>query len=134
MEKIIAACGNDCKSCPRHMPKTDVELSKAAQLWYRIGYRNQIVSNQEIQCMGCSPEHWCRYHIAECAKKHEKDNCGECPEYPCHKINETFKQTMAFKPSCKLQCYAQEYESISRAFFEKKDNLDEVAKDLKEHK
>ena len=55
--KIIAACGNDCASCPRYTKepfcKTEKELKETAKLWYKIGYRKNIVSNEEITCMGC---------------------------------------------------------------------------------
>ena len=37
MDKIISACGNDCSLCPRHVPKTDDELRRTAELWMKIG-------------------------------------------------------------------------------------------------
>ena len=33
MVKILAACGNDCSACPRHLPKTEEELKRTAELW-----------------------------------------------------------------------------------------------------
>jgi len=57
-EKIIAACGNDCSLCPRYnkvpFVKSDEELSHTAELWYKIGYRDHVVSNEEISCQGCT--------------------------------------------------------------------------------
>ena len=51
-EKIIAACGNDCAACPRYTAypyeKTDEELHHTAELWMRIGYRDHVVTNEEI--------------------------------------------------------------------------------------
>lgn len=131
MKKIIAACGNDCSVCPRYMPKIDIELTKTAQLWHQIGYRDKVVSNNEIQCFGCTIDNWCRYKIVECTKKHKIENCDQCQNYPCDKINDTFEHTMIFQPNCKLQCSVEEYEIMRKAFFEKKKNLDEVGNHIK---
>ena len=61
--KIIAAC-------PRYnvhpYEKTEAELHHTAELWMKIGYRDRIVSNEEIACTGCSPENWCRYRVVKC--------------------------------------------------------------------
>lgn len=50
-EKIIAACGNDCAVCPRYnvppYTKTAEELHHTAELWYKIGYRDHVVTNEE---------------------------------------------------------------------------------------
>ena len=68
--KVIAACGNDCAACPRYnahpYEKTETELRHTAELWMKIGYRDRIVSNEEIACNGCRPENWCRYRVVKC--------------------------------------------------------------------
>ena len=50
--QIIAACGNDCAACPRYTAspyeKTGDELTHTAQLWMKIGYRDHVVSSEEI--------------------------------------------------------------------------------------
>lgn len=129
MDKNIAACGNNCNACPRHMPKTDSELEETAKLWYRIGYRDHVVSNTEIQCLGCTINNWCRYKIVGCVSEHEVENCGQCPHYPCEKIEKAFEQTMKFEPICKLECNTEEYNRMKEAFFEKKKNLEAIKKD-----
>ena len=52
MKKLLAACGNDCSVCPGYnvstYEKTEDKLNHNAELWYRIGYRDRIVSNDEI--------------------------------------------------------------------------------------
>ena len=68
-EKIIAACGNDCAACPRFLPKSEDELHKTAILWYKIGCRDNVVSNDEISCNGCKKENWCRYGIISCTSE-----------------------------------------------------------------
>ncbi len=127
MKKIIAACGNDCASCPRYQAATAEQLGKTARLWQRIGYRDKIVANSEIKCRGCTPANWCRFKIAGCVFSHHIENCGQCAQYPCPQIQAAFAQTMAFEPKCAEVCTKEEYDSIKKAFFKKKDNLDAVA-------
>ncbi len=125
-EKIIAACGNDCARCPRFLPKTDNELHNTAMLWYKIGYRDHVITNDEISCNGCKKENWCRYEIISCTSKKNINNCGECDEYPCIKISKAFEKTMEFEPKCREICTDEEYKIMSKAFFEKKKNLDDM--------
>lgn len=126
-EKIISACGNDCSQCPRFSPKTDNELLNTAILWHKIGYRDHVVTNDEISCTGCKKENWCRYEIISCTSKKNIHNCGECKEYPCVKISTAFEKTKEFEPKCKDICTDEEYVVMSKAFFEKKKNLDYIS-------
>lgn len=56
MDRILAACGNDCSACPRYTAhpyeKSEEELHRTADLWMKIGYRDHVVSNEEIACTG----------------------------------------------------------------------------------
>ena len=125
--KIIAACGNDCSICPRYnapgFEKTSDQLHETAVLWQKIGYRDKVVSNEEISCQGCRPENWCRYGIAACCAQKGVSDCGKCPEHPCDKFNECLEVTASFIPACKNACTAEEFLMMSKAFFEKEKNL-----------
>ena len=127
MEKIIAACGNDCSACPRYVKhpyeKTEAELRHTAELWMKIGYRDRVVSNEEISCTGCKPENWCRYHVAKCCNEHGIGTCGECREYPCERIQECFAVTKSFETDCRKACTEAEFRQLETAFFEKEKNL-----------
>ena len=126
-EKILAACGNDCAACPRYIAhpyeKTDEELHHTAELWMRIGYRDHVVTNEEIACYGCKPENWCRYRVIKCCEDHGIKTCGECSEYPCDNIRECFAVTKSFEPMCRQVCTDDEYKRMEKAFFEKEKNL-----------
>lgn len=126
-EKIIAACGNDCAVCPRYnagpYSKTPEQLREIAELWYKIGYRDHVVSNEEIQCTGCKITNWCRYNVIQCTSEKNISNCGKCENYPCENIKECFKVTKSFEPSCRSVCTEEEYEILNTAFFEKEKNL-----------
>ena len=127
MSKIIAACGNDCAACPRYVThpyeKTEGELRHAAELWMKIGYRDHVVTNEEISCTGCKPENWCRYHVVKCCEDRGIHTCADCIEYPCDNMRECFTVTKSFAPKCKEVCTDEEYQQIKTAFFEKEDNL-----------
>ena len=127
MEIIIAACGNDCSACPRYTAhpyeKTEEQLRHTAELWMKIGYRDHLVSNEEIACSGCKPENWCRYGVAKCCEEKGISNCSECYEYPCDNMKECFEVTKSFEPMCRKVCTDEEYEMLKRAFFEKEMNL-----------
>ena len=127
MKTILAACGNDCSVCPRYnvspYEKTEDELRHTAELWYRIGYRDRIVSNDEISCSGCKPENWCRYKVVKCCQDRGIQNCSDCAEFPCDNMCECFVVTLSYEPKCREVCTDAEYEQIKKAFFEKEKNL-----------
>ena len=93
-EKIIAACGNDCAVCPRYnvppYTKTAEELHHTAELWYKIGYRDHVVTNEEIACTGCKEENWCRYRLVKCVNEKHIAHCGQCENYPCDVMKACF--------------------------------------------
>lgn len=126
--RIIAACGNDCSICPRYnkepYTKTEAELSHTAELWYKIGYRDHVVTNEEISCSGCKEDNWCRYQVVKCVNEKKLSNCGQCEQYPCDNIKDCFAVTKSFAPFCKEVCTEEEYRTISKAFFEKEENLE----------
>ena len=127
-ERIIAACGNDCSVCPRYVKepynKTENELVHTAELWYRIGYRDHVVSSEEISCTGCKKENWCRYNVVSCTNDKQVEHCGQCSQYPCDNIKECFEVTRSFEPVCRKVCTDEEYAVISKAFFEKQKNME----------
>lgn len=124
---IIAACGNDCSACPRYVKhpyeKTGQELQRTAELWMKIGYRDHVVSNEEIACTGCKADNWCRYKVVECCTSKGIKTCAECSEYPCNNMKDCFGVTASFEPKCRLVCTEDEYDMLKKAFFEKDKNL-----------
>ena len=127
MYKILAACGNDCSVCPRYVThpyeKTEEELRRTAELWAKIGYRDHIVTNEEIACTGCRPENQCRYHVVKCCEEKGIHTCAECDAYPCETMKECFRITKSFEPMCRKVCTDEEFDQLKRAFLEKEVNL-----------
>lgn len=126
-EKIIAACGNDCAVCPRYnvppYTKTAEELHRTAELWYKIGYRDHVVTNEEIACTGCKEENRCRYRLVKCVNEKHIAHCGQCENYPCDVMKACFTVTGSFISTCKKVCTPEEFETLRKAFFEKEKNL-----------
>lgn len=121
--KRITLCGDDCNKCPRFLAKTDDELSSVAELWYRIAWRDRIVSNEEIKCNGCSSDKKCTYNLVDCTKEHNVSKCRYCVEFPCDKIENMLLRSEIYKEKCRQVCSDEEYENINAAFFNKAHNL-----------
>ena len=110
--------------------ENDVQkLKEAALMWKRVGWRDRVLGADEIRCGGCRTVNWCRYNgIRECAVDHDLDNCGECRQYPCDRLNEVFEQTASYAGQCKKLFSKEDFAILSKAFFTKKDNLDQINK------
>ena len=89
----------------------------------KIGYRDRIVSIEDISCVGCRPENWCRYGVVKCCEDKGFKNCSECNEYPCDNMKGCFAVTKSFEPKCREVCTDAEYGQMKKAFFEKEENL-----------
>ena len=103
--------------------KTEEELRHTAELWMKIGYRDHIVTNDEISCTGCKPENWCRYQVVRCCKEKNISSCADWFKYPCDNMKECFEVTRSFEPMCRQVCTEEEYDQLKKAFFEKEKNL-----------
>lgn len=101
-------------------------LMKVAELWYRLGWRDTIVSPKEISCNGCSASNFCRYGIQQCASTKEIDNCGMCSSFPCDLNLKSFEAAKIFSESIKGKCDDQDYQRCYEAFFLKRENLEKV--------
>ena len=123
MEEKITLCGDNCIYCQRYNAKSDDELEKVAELWYRIGFRDKIVSNDEIKCDGCSSHKKCTYNLVECTHNHKVEKCNMCSEFPCDKINDMLKRSKEYQKKCREVCYEEEYKTLEKAFFDKENNL-----------
>ncbi|MBQ9948308.1 MAG: DUF3795 domain-containing protein [Oscillospiraceae bacterium] len=123
MEEKITLCGDNCIECPRYNAHTEKELEAVAELWYKVGWRTCVVSNEEIACSGCSSHKQCTYQLVECTKEHGVNKCNQCNEFPCAKINDMLERSNEYKIKCKEVCSEQEYAVLERAFFNKENNL-----------
>ena len=127
-EKIIAACGNDCAVCPRYnvppYTKTAEELHHTAELWYKIGYRDHVVTNEEIACTGCKEENWCRYRLVKCVNEKHIAHCGQCGNYPCDVMKDCFTVTGSFISTCKKSLHTRGFRDIAQSIFRERKEPD----------
>ncbi len=76
-----------CEFCERHSPN---EVGH-----FKI-FQEQLSKYGRGPCSGCRnrEHHTCSIQgcfILECTKEHGIDYCGECPEFPCHKVKSLFE-------------------------------------------
>lgn len=124
MTEKITLCGDNCIACPRYCARNEEELKKVAELWYRVGWRTSVVTNEEIKCQSCSSHKQCTYQLIECTKEHKVSKCNQCIEFPCFKIKDMLKRSAEYQKKCKELCSAEEYAVLEKAFFEKEKNLE----------
>ena len=125
----LACCGDDCNYCPRYIGtmNNDVDaLKKAAEIWYKIGLRNKILSPDEMKCYGCLSVKNCAYGIKECCKKKEISNCGYCAAMPCEKLKGAIKRVKRFEKISKNLLSEEEYKIFKMAFWMKENHLKRI--------
>lgn len=121
--KTITLCGDDCAKCPRYLARTDAQLQQTAQLWYRVGWRDRIVTNDEIRCGGCASHKTCTYGIVDCVAAHGVEKCSACEAFPCETIDRMLARSAEAQARCRAVCTDAEYEMLDAAFFHKEENL-----------
>lgn len=128
----IGFCGDNCLSCPRYLAtlsNDNNKLKEVAVMWKRVGWRDKVISIDEIKCRGCKTVKWCRYNdIRECAINKKLSNCGECIDYPCKILISVFDKTESYANDCKLNFNEEDYILLNKAFFTKRKNLDLIHK------
>jgi len=121
---VYSCCGDDCAVCPRYNAETDEELEQTARFWYEVGWRDHVVSNDEIRCQGCGTREKCAFMILPCLKEHAVSKCRECNDYPCGKIEEMLRRSEMKEKECRRCCTDEaEWQLLKRAFYEKEKNL-----------
>ena len=124
----LGICGDNCGLCPRYIATQsgdEEKLKEVAGLWKRLGFREVMVSPEEIACHGCSPDIKCAYpQQRECALAKNLENCGRCDDYPCEMALHAFSFTASSAKSWKHRCSESEYRSLEEAFLRKKEYLD----------
>lgn len=123
MEAKLTLCGDNCIECPRYNAHSEAELQKVAKLWYKVGWRDTVVSNEEIRCTGCSFDKQCTYHLIECTQQHNIQKCNQCDQFPCQKIAAMLERSAQYQKKCKQLCSEEEYIMLEKAFFDKENNL-----------
>lgn len=104
MKKTTAFCGLRCDKCPTFIATRDNDdqaRAKTAAMYEKaFGWK---LKPSDINCDGCHAESgriiaYCREcDIRKCGREKGYENCGQCPESPCEKI----ERFHAFAPASK---------------------------------
>lgn len=85
MEKLIACCGLDCKTCDAYVAtiNDDDELRKATAEKWRSAYNAPDLSYTMINCTGCRADgakfsHCSECEIRNCVQAKGFETCGDC--------------------------------------------------------
>ena len=121
---VYSVCGDDCAVCPRFLARTEEELHGTAVFWHCAGWRDHVVSHDEIRCTGCGSRGVCSFMLLPCLREHRVDACRDCPEYSCEKIADMLRRSEEKKAQCAAACGSpEEFSMLCRAFYQKEANL-----------
>lgn len=121
---ILSVCGDDCAVCPRYLAKTDEELHQTAVFWHKAGWRDHVVTNEEIRCAGCGTRNACAFMLMPCLREKGLDRCTDCGEHPCGKIDAMLVRSADKETQCRAACGDERFFAMmKRAFYEKEKNL-----------
>jgi hypothetical protein len=91
--RLQAACGLVCSSCPAYLAKKtddDALRAKTAQEWARP---DAPIRPEEVNCDGCTAlggERWTfcdRCEVRVCASSRHIATCADCDDYACRKLD-----------------------------------------------
>ena len=94
----------------------------------KAGWRYDLETPENMKCRGCQDVEKCEYDVKECCIDKKINNCGECNDYPCSKINKAFEITRINTEKFKDIFTSEEYEMFNKAFFLKEKNLEKIRK------
>lgn len=121
---IYSVCGDDCAVCPRYLARTEEELRQTAEFWYQAGWRDHVVSNEEIRCAGCGSRGACSFMILPCTREHGVSACRDCAAFECDRVRDTYARSETKKRQCEQACDTpEEFRMLCRAFYEKEKNM-----------
>ena len=135
---IIGICGDNCIYCPRNIAtqtKSAQKFDEVKELWVRLGLRDPAFPAQDLVCSGCKPENKCAYpEVRTCVYEKEIENCGFCRVYPCELINVVFERSEQIYAHATQVCTSNEMDALKKAFFSKRQNLDQARLNANERK
>lgn len=121
---IYSVCGDDCAVCPRYLAKTEEELHQTAIFWHQVGWRDSVVSNEEIRCQGCGSRQTCAFMVLPCVQEHGLSSCNGCSEHPCGKIAQMLAKSAEKEAQCRNACENERmFVLLKRAYYEKEKNM-----------
>ncbi len=125
----IGCCGDDCNICPRYIATRsgdEKRLDEVAALWKAVGWWKRKESTKELTCHGCASVSYCNLGIKDCVLEKHIENCGQCPQYPCARLLDIFRNNEKEAEICQTRFSPDDYQIFNEAFFSKKERLDKI--------
>jgi GrpB-like predicted nucleotidyltransferase (UPF0157 family) len=128
MQPMISLCGDDCSLCPRHTARTAAELSRVAELWRKLGWRDATSNPRTLACKGCAPGcacsgGACTFGLWECAHDRDLASCHECAEWPCEKVAVADDDTPVRREAFRKAARPEEFCALDLAFCRKRKHV-----------
>lgn len=117
---IISVCGDDCAVCPRYLAKTEEELHETAIFWHKVGWRDSVVSNEEIKCTGCGSRPTCSFDLLPCTKEHGVNKCRECGQFQCERVKACIEGSKEKMQQCRQAPRRRNFKCLSEPFTKRK--------------
>lgn len=117
---VISVCGDDCGVCPRYLAGTEKELHETAVFWHKAGWRDHVVSNEEIRCTGCGCRPTCSFMMLPCTREHGVSACRECASFACEKVWDMYVRSEEKSGSAKKHANPRRNFACCAAHFMKK--------------
>lgn len=109
MNESLAYCGLLCNGCPIFLATKEVNTTLKARMKSVIAQMSKELYGLDqkpediTDCDGCWSANdrlfpgCLKCQIRICAREKDLENCGNCQEYPCNKLDEVFKYDPAAK-------------------------------------
>lgn len=98
MDEVVSFCGLLCNECGAFIATKnddDAQRAEVAETWSK--QYDVAITPEDINCTGCLSESeplfgHCRVcEIRKCGKAKAIENCGQCDEYTCEKLEKIFQ-------------------------------------------
>lgn len=122
----LSCCGDDCDRCPRYeaTQKNDISgLEALAVLWYELGWRDQVLPPEAMQCHGCATVSICSLGVRDCARSKQLEHCGQCSEFPCQTMDKIITRSELNAEICQAKCEPMLFNALNDSFFKKRTYL-----------
>jgi len=107
MDKLIACCGLDCRTCPalQATVNDDDQLRRDTAGQWSAMFKAEI-KPEDINCLGCRGEgpyfSHCRVcGIRACCAAKGWETCAPCPDLPCDQLQPVFAYTSSARDNLK---------------------------------
>jgi len=105
---MLAACGLNCETCEIRLAPFNQNAATAVLKWFKSqGWLAENAGMPEVLerkmyctgCLGSRETHWSAdcWILACCVDQRSRNNCSECPDFPCDRLIEWSEQDMIYK-------------------------------------